>query len=277
VHTGHLNRLWCLAIPFVLGPGAQSPPLRYRLVPGDTLRYTEQTEGRITMRMPQGPIDVATTHEAAIAVVAERADTVLAWYERLTLTQTGGGSAQRPGTDSALRRPFRLLFPPDGRVATVSTPIFPAAVARQTDLTHQFEDFFISLPAAALRPGATWSDTVEVTTAGRPQDSYRSHRVRSYRVLRDTTVAGARAVVIGIEQTITLAGTSPFEGQPVTASTRLDGRESGIAVFAPAAGRLLARDRRGRLEGEFTMEGPERRAAFPQTYDYSSSLRLVAP
>jgi hypothetical protein len=272
-----LRVLYAVAVLALVPDSTRAQQPRYRLTPRDTLRYHEVTEARSVMRLPQGLLNVATLHDATVALTGEAADTVRAWYERLALSQTGPTGERRPVTDSALRRPFRVTLPPNGRAATVTAPIFPDQVAQLTDLTHEFEDFFISLPVAALRPGAAWTDTIETTTSGRPQDSYESRRVRSFRVQRDTAIGGTRAVVIAVEQQWSLRATSRVDGEPAVFMTRLVGPEEGTALFAPGAGRLLDRERRGRMEGEFTVEGPERRSAFPQTWEYTSRLRLVTP
>ena len=131
------------------------------------------------------------------------------------------------------------------------------------------------MPAAKLRPNAAWADTVENTKAGSPGDTYQARHIRRYRVLRDTVAAGGiAAVVIAVEQELTLRATSPLASQSATIVTQLHGSEDGTAVFAPGVARLISRDRRGRLEGDQTMEGA-RRITVPMHYEYSSQLALV--
>jgi len=245
----------------------------YRFPPNDTLKYHEITESRIALRPLRGPVTLTARHDARIALASDRGDTLTAWYEDLTLSSAGPQGEWRPATSSALHLPFRLVLTRAGRVTTLSAPSFPPEIASHTDLTRQFEDLFISLPPSALRPLATWADTVEISTTGSPQDTYQSRHVRRYRALRDTVLAGGvAALVVAFEQDISVRSSSPMKNAAVTIHTRLDGREEGTAVFAPAAARLLSRVRRGHLDGAQVLKGEGREMTVPMVYDYTSSL-----
>lgn len=256
-------------------PGV-SQQAQYRLTARDTLRYHELTESHIVLHPPGDSVVITSRHDATIALAAERGDTATAWYEQLTLTGTNPGGATRTNTDGALHLPFRLVVAPSGQATLVAAPAFPSEVAAQTDLSHQFEDCFITLPRDGLRPNATWADTIENSHAGSPRDTYQSRHIRRYRVLRDTVVSGrVAAVVIAVGQEMTLRATSPLETQPVTVLTQLRGTEEGTAVFAPTTGRLMLRVRRGHLEGEQTLQGQGRQMVVPIKYEYSSNLALL--
>jgi hypothetical protein len=245
----------------------------YRFPPNDTLKYHETTESRIELRPPRGVVTLTARHDAKIALATDRGDTVTAWYEELTLSSTSPQGDWRGSTSAALHLPFRLVLTRTGRVTTLSAPSFPPEIASHTDLTRQFEDFFISLPPSALRPSATWADTVETSTIDSPRETYQSRHIRRYRALRDTVLAsGLAAMVIAFEQEITVRSSSPMKNAAVTIHTRLDGREEGTALFAPAAARLLSRVRRGHLDGEQVLKGEGREMTVPMVYDYSSSL-----
>jgi len=249
---------------------------QYRLTPRDTLRYQELTESHITLRPPGDSVAITSRHDATIAIAVERGDTATAWYEQLTLTGANPSGATHTNTDGTLHLPFRLVVAPSGQTTLVAAPAFPAEVAAQTDLSHQFEDYFITLPRTALRPNATWADTIENSHAGSPRDTYQSRHIRRYRVLRDTALAGGvAAVVIAVDQEMTVRSTSPLETQPVTVLTRLRGIEAGTAVFAPTTGRLMLRVRRGHLEGEQTLQGQGRQMVVPIRFEYSSNLALL--
>lgn len=249
----------------------------YRLSAGDTLRYREITESHVELRTPQRPVTITSQHDGTVVVVRERGDTALAWYQQLTLSSASPYGEKRPNTASALRQPFRLILKSNGAVTLVSAPTFAAEIAEQTDLSHQFDDFFISVPAAALRPAVAWSDTLEVSRSaeGDGQEHSESRHIRRFRVLRDTVVAGAPAVVIAVDQEMEIQSSSPMKNQPVTIETRLQGKEQGFAVFATRAGRLLARERRGHLEGQQVLRGQARDMTVPMVYDYTSSLSLL--
>ena len=247
---------------------------RYLLGTADTLRYHEVTETKTGIQTPDGPFVIASRHDAAIALLRGSGDTVTAWYERLTLSSTSPRGESRPATDSVLERPFRLILPASGRVRTLTTPEFPAEVARQTDLSHQFDDFFISLPPGALGPASSWADTSEDSVTADPRDTYRSRRIRTYRVLGDTVVMGMNGLVIGLEELMSIRSTSPLQSRPGTVGVTIDGREDGFVVFSPSAGRLLARQRTGHLAGETSLDGPDGRMARAMTYDYTSSIEV---
>lgn len=243
--------------------GAQAGP-RYRWAEGDTLRYRERTDGHVTMQPPAGAMEVRTEHEAVIALTPARGDTVRAWYTRLSLGQRGPGAReQRPATDALLGRPFVLRFSPSGQVRTEAVPRIPDEIAGMTDLTRQFDGFFISLPAGELRPGTEWADTVSRDQPARPGDTFNARSVRTYRVERDTTVEGVPVHVIRVRQQVRIEASSPMEGG-ATARTRLENEDEGYAVFSPRAGRLLGRTRHGLLPGQFTIVAGSQEVSFPQ-------------
>ena len=250
----------------------------YRFPPDDTLRYREITEGQIRMRppLPPGAVTLKTLHDAKVALATEGGDTVTAWYDELTLSVAGPEGNKQPPTNGALGLPFRLVVTPAGHVTTLSAPAFPTEIAILVDLSRQFEEFFISLPPSALVPRATWADTVENSTSGGFVYKYHTRHVRRYRALRDTILPGGLAgVVIALEQQITVRSSRRAPNAPVTVHTRLQGRETGTAVFAPAAARLISRARRGQLEGEQVLSAEGRAITVPMSYQYSSRLAAI--
>ncbi len=245
----------------------------YRFPPRDTLKYHEITESRIELHPPRGAVTLTSRHDAKIALATDGGDTMTAWYEDLTLSSTTPQGERRPSTGAALHLPFRFVLTRAGQVTALTAPSFPPEIASQTDLTHQFEDFFISLPSSALRPRATWADTVESSTTGSPRDTYQARHIRRYRALRDTVLAGGvAAIVIAFEQEISVRSSSPMQNAAVTIYTRLEGHEEGTAVFAPTAARLVSRVRHGHLDGEQVLKREGREMTVPMLYEYSSSL-----
>ncbi len=268
-----MNILRSLAVVPVLSVQLTAQQASYRFSPNDTARYHEVTDGRIELRPPESAVVLKTGHDARIALAAAGGDTVTAWYEELTLSSITPEGEWHPSTSAILRLPFRLIFTRTGQVTTTSAPSFPPEIASGTDLDRQFEDFFISLPPSALRPKVTWTDTVESTTSGSPRDTFHIQHIRHYRALRDTVLANrVNAIVIAVEQEITLRSSSPMKNAPVTIFTRLEGREEGMAVFAPEAGRLITRVRRGQLNGEQVLRGANREMTVPMSFEYTSSI-----
>jgi len=249
---------------------------RYRFIPRDTLRYREITEGHIVLRPPGDSVPIMTRQDATFAITGEQGDTATAWYEQLSLSGTSPMGETNTNTDGALHLPFRLVIAPSGQTTLIAAPAFPAEVAAQTDLSRQFEDCFITVPRAVLKPNATWADTVENSHPAGPRETTQSRHIRRYRVLRDTVAAGGvAAVVIAIDQEMTLRNSSPLEAQQVTVVTELRGSEEGTAVFAPKTGRLLLRVRRGRMEGEETLQGQGGQMVVPMKFEYTSNLALL--
>jgi hypothetical protein len=157
------------------------------------------------------------------------------------------------------------------RVALVSAPAFPASFAGVTDLSHQFDDFFVRLPAQPLRVGLAWSDT-STRTDSTAEKSMRWRSVVAYRVERDTAVAGVPALVVSMRQQLQSRAEGPVPGQPMRAQTTMTGSEDGFFVFAPRAGRLLARRREGRLAGDLVMRSAAGEMTMKQTYTYTNAL-----
>lgn len=268
-------RLIALAALFIpVAAQAQNAP-QYRFVPGDTLRYSERTDGRVTIETPNGPANVSSEHVATIAIALVAGDTAHAWYESLLVRSLGPGAQRKePATQSLLHRAFALSVSNQGAIRLHAFPQIPEPITELTDLTRQFDDFFITLPATPLAPGVTWSDTLFSTRPTRPRDTFSSRNVRSYRVERDTLVAGMAAVVIRLDQTMQLEASSPLEDGVAVHST-LEGTETGTAIFAPAQGKLVARSRTGSMRGMFKMTSSSGRAEMPQSYDYTSTLSIA--
>lgn len=243
---------------------------------GDTLRFRERTDGAVVMSTPQGPVTVESEHDAVIALAFGPGDVAWAWYDSLHLKQVGPGpQEQRPPTDVLLGLAFHLTVSPRGYVTMHRAPTFPAAVAAMTDLTHQFDDFLISLPREPLRPGVIWADTLVHTQSGRPQDTYRGARVRNFLALRDTVVAGTPAVLVEVTQDVRVEATSQMEQPGMTARVALEGRDRGLAIFAPSSGRLLHRTRRGALTGHLSLASGGNTVDLPQRYEYTSTISLL--
>ncbi len=251
-------------------------PAQYRRDPADTRRYVEATTGTVTMRVLGREAVVESEHGAHIAVTFAGGDGARAWYESLHLLQLDPtGEVSAPETEALLHQPYTLVFRADGAVRTAAVPPIPEEIADMSDLTHQFLDFFISLPDGPLAVGAAWADTLVDDRAGRPRDTYSGRQVRTFRVERDTVVDGVDAVVIRVSQRVTVRASSLME-DGMKVSGELKGTEEGFAVFAPREGVLLSRSREGVLSGTMRMMGPET-VSIPQRYEYTSTLELVEP
>lgn len=198
-----------------------------------------------------------------------------AWYESLRIAVSTPQARQAPATQAALRRPFDLTFDARGRIRTLRAPEFPAAFEGVTDLSHQFDDLLLRLPVVPLARGAAWSDTAVIETRPAAGGSMRTERFFSARVVRDTVIDGDPAWVIELLQRTTVNGTQPMKGQPLSVRTALSGSDSGTVVFSTASGRMLARQRTGRLAGTLTYEGGPQPTVIPMEQSYENSVTRV--
>jgi hypothetical protein len=252
---------------------AQAP--QYRRAAGDTIRYREVTQATSEITSPQGALTLRSGHEARLAVAFARGDTARAWYEALKLRSEFPGGERVPATAPLLGKPFVLTLDARGGVETLSVPEFPQEVSEASDLTHQFNDFFVRLPASALRPGLEWTDTTRRETPNAAGRTVRTTRIGRFRVRGDTTVGGVRGVVVEarMNNRVETAGPSPTPG--IELRTLQEGTETGLFVFSPERGRLLARRRAGSLEGHIEFIGGPQPMKLPQKMKYESTIEIL--
>jgi hypothetical protein len=240
----------------------------------DTLRFRETTRMNMTLTMPQGEIPMSMEQSAKLSLVRLPGDSARAWFDSLTISGKTPQGDIKPATDSALNRNFRFGLDARGRVKNVSAPQWPASLTGVTDLSHQFDDFFLRLPTQPLKVGLAWSDTTALTDS--TADRY-SRWIRSsdYNVLRDTTVDATPALVIGMKQKLGVTISAPIPGQQMRSDAQLTGEEEGYFVFAPKTGRLLGRRRKGKLEGPVKASGAMGEMQMNQSMTYTSDMDAV--
>jgi len=240
----------------------------------DTLRFREVTHTDVRLTTPQGEMPIKNEHAATVAVVRVTADTARAWYEALDIGISGPMGDQRPSTAEALKTPFTLSLDSRGRTRLISAPKFPATFEAITDLTQQFEDFFVRLPAQPLRIGLAWMDTT-ARTDSTAEKYLRRQAIASYRVERDTVVGGTRALVISMKQDLRVQGEGPYPNMDARLASTAIGKEDGIVVFSPSLGRLIGRRRTGTMNGDLTMRGATGEMSMKQSFTYTSTLDAV--
>jgi len=258
------------ALACALPAGAQSTYSSAR----DTLRFRETTQMRMTLTMPQGEIPMSMEQSAQLSLVRLPGDSARAWFDSLSISGKGPQGEMKPETDSALKRTFRLGLDARGRVKNVSAPQWPASLTGVSDLSHQFDDFFLRLPAQPLKVGLAWSDTTALTDSTTDRYS-RWIRTSDYHVLRDTTVDATPALVIGMKQKLGVTISAPIPGQQMRSDAQLHGEEDGYFVFAPKAGRLIGRRREGKLEGPVKASGAMGEMQMNQSIAYTSTMDSV--
>lgn len=233
-----------------LPAGAQSSYSMSR----DTLRFRQTAQLRMTLTMPQGEVPMTMEQRATVAVVPTPGDSARGWFDSLTIAATGPQGEQRPATDSALNRPIRFALDARGRVSKVVPPAWPASLAGVADLSRQFDDFFLRLPAQPLRVGLTWSDTT-VQTDSTADRFTRWVRRTDYRVERDTTVGATAALVVRTKQSMSATISAPVPNQGMRSDAQLTGEADGFFVFSPKSGRLIGRRVEGKIDGPVKVSG----------------------
>ncbi len=243
----------------------------YRFAVGDTARYHEVSHGEQELQTPQGSVSMSNEHDATIALTPSGPGTLVGWYEALVVSFTGPQGTQAPSTEPLLGKTFRLTASPEGRLQLDSAPAFPEGVAQITDLTHEFDDFLITVPAERPKVGATWQDTVHSNRSGDPEQVVDQEAVRSYRVRGDTVYAGRSAMVIEVETTHTMSMSGPVPGQSMTATNRVTGSDSGLVIFDWDRGAMLYRSKKGALTGTLEFKGAQT-LTMQQKMTYTSTI-----
>jgi len=241
--------------------------------PGDTLRYHETQKTNVVITMPQGEIQVPVEQEATVAVVRFPGDSAHAWFDALTLSASTPQGDQKPSTDALLHQPYRLGFDSRGRVKLVAAPALPEALASFGDLSNEFSDLFLRLPAKPLRVGLTWTDTLSRTdsTADRKANAT---SINDYKVEKDTIVNGTPALLVRMTQRATIHVDGPVPNQPgMRSDATMEGNTTGFYVFAPKPGRVLARRRSAKLAGDVNI--PAAGMTMKQAIDYTNTVDIV--
>lgn len=266
-------RLPCLAL--LLLSTAASAQTTYDRTPGQTLRYREVTEGGTEVASERGFGWIETFHDATLAVTFGPDDEARAAYETLDIALTTPRVELDPDTDGALGLPFELSFPASGRVRLVSAPTFPPDVAEITDLTRQFDDFFLPLPSEPLAVGLIWTDSTGTASRGPDGEDEVDWSRGTYEVVADTVEDGRRVFVVEavIEKGHRSVGTDEERG--LTTTHEMEGTERSVFAFAPDPGVLVWRDRTGRMDGRTEMTDGEDSEDRAVTYTYESTIELV--
>jgi len=247
---------------------------------GDTLRYHNMTKMDGVMHGAAGDTPFTLSRTATFAFVFSGGDTLTAWYDALAIDASGALAGETPNSEALLHAPFRLRMEPNGRVTTIKSPGLPRAARLFAELPTQLDDFFTRLPASGKMPiGAKWADTATRTESDSAGHRLSIRRISHYRALRDSTIGRRRVVVISQHTDIRITSSVPMQQQPYVDALSLSGIEDGTALFCVAEGRLLSRERNGRLRGSVTYRGGDSPWVVNQSYRYHRTdvLEDVAP
>jgi len=241
--------------------------------PGDTLRYHETQKTNVLVTTPQGEIQVPVEQDATVAVVRFPGDSAHAWFDALALSASTPQGDQKPTTDLLLHQPYRLGFDSRGRVKLTAAPVLPEALASFGDLSNEFGDLFLRLPAKPLKVGLTWTDTLTRadSTAERKANAT---AISDYKVEKDTVVNGTPALLVRSTQRVNVHVDQPVPGQAgMRSDVTMEGNTTGFYVYAPKPGRMLARRRTGKLAGDANI--PAAGMTMKQSIDYTNTVDLV--
>jgi hypothetical protein len=240
---------------------------------GDTLRYHETQKTGVVMNMPQGEMQASVDLDATLAVHRMAGDSAHAWFESLTLAASTPQGEQKPPTDAVIKKPFRLTFDARGRVKLVEAPALPEALGGFGDLSNEFTDLFLRLPAKPLKIGLTWTDTL--TRADSTADrKVNTSSITDYKVEKDTVASGTPALLVRFTQRATIHADQPVPGQPgMRSDVTMEGNSTGFYVFAPKPGRMLARRRTGKLSGDVNIAAAG--MTMKQAIDYTNTVDAI--
>ncbi len=241
--------------------------------PGDTLRYHETQKTNVVVTMPQGEFQVPVEQDGTLSVVRFPGDSAHGWFDALALSASTPQGEQKPATDALLRQPYRLGFDSRGKVKLVAAPTLPEALASFGDLSNEFSDLFLRLPAQPLRVGLTWTDTLTRTdsTADRKANAT---AISDYKVEKDTVVNGTPALLVRMTQRAKIHIDAPVPNQPgMRSDATMEGNTTGFYVFAPKPGRMLARRRTGKISGDVNIAAAG--MTMKQAIDYTNTVDAV--
>ncbi|MFL5541711.1 MAG: hypothetical protein ACJ8J0_22185 [Longimicrobiaceae bacterium] len=253
------------------GPALQDAV--YARTPGDTLRYTWETE----FYDPPQWDSVSARRSWRLAVTFTGGDTARAWIEALRLETTGSDARVFTAGPEVVGLPFVLRVGPLGSDSVLAVPQIPNG---WSEARSQFNGFFPRLPGGPLRPGRDWSEgsTVDVSDSLWTGESTRSVH---YQVVGDSTLHGARVVVIAFDLQATRqirrrpGGTQlppdlPYRPELVqTVSYEQHGR----LYFEPRTGRLVRRTHAGKETQELPSYTSPEAAVLERRY--RSTVELV--
>jgi hypothetical protein len=252
--------------------GGHTPPACGQ--PGDTLRYRELTQSELTLYSSAGTRLLDQTYDALVALVFGPGDSVTAWYDTLSLEVQSVNGAQRPATGALLRQLFQLRCDGRGRLATLRAPAVPQEIREITDLSQEFIDFLVRIPATTMGRGVEWTDTLAhvVPDAGGVFRRYTS--LTTWAVEKDTLIAGGRGWILKGRSKLNLEAGDLVSDRSGQAVSVLTGEELGRVVLTQD-GRLLSRTKQGRLAGQLTLGSGSSARSFPQDYTYDSRITHV--
>lgn len=237
-----LGAVLCAAVPVASCDLERPAPA----TDGDVRSYGIRDRMTMRVRRRSGDESFRFGVDAIAAFQPLTPDSARAWIDEAN----GFTAARNRRVESeprfVIRRPFVLVRDGEGHFRSVERPSvpgdLPASQQFLRSLVEIFENFDPPLPAQRLEPGASWTDSFSFERDGdRGPRAYT--QTATYRVLRDTTIAGRPALVLNVTgETVRdgapdedrMNGTATWvifpDGTTVAARSRSEGALSGQDV-----------------------------------------------
>jgi hypothetical protein len=244
---------------------------QYRRTPGDTLRYRETSRITTQSDSPNGSVSIGIESSGLLSIAFLPADSARVWYDTITtkidspMGDMGGDVARQ-----LMKKPFTIRFGPNGSVETVSAPSIQSPGGPMI-MQNAFHEWFPRLPAA-IAIGTVWQDTLKGEISPMPELTTKSTSIRHFRVARDSTVSGLRVLVIETTGTTETSGGGSMGG--VTVTSNLKGDFTGVILYAPNPGIIVARISQSKMDGTTEMSG-SMSMSMPQRSQIESRVELI--
>ena len=244
---------------------------QYRRTPGDTLRYRETSKITTQSDSPNGAMTIGIESSGLISIAFLPADSARVWYDTIhTRIDSPMGDIGGEFARQLMKKPFTIRFGPNGSVETVSSP-FVQSPGGPMAMQNAFHEWFPKLPAR-IAVGTVWQDTLKGEMSPMPELTTKSTSIRRFRVARDSTVSGLRVFVIETTGTTETSGGGNMGG--ITVTSNLKGEFTGVILYAPNPGIIVARTSQSRMDGTTEMSGSVS-MSMPQRSLIESRVELI--
>lgn len=258
---------YTLAVALVLlGACAKTPlPTPQPSVPAQTLAYGPSAGANATYAFRDstfaaiqggvvGNIEISTaasaTAEVAFAPKGPNVEATIRVTDFEGASTNSATGTKSTATESEIGGSAVLIVTAGGDATITSLPTLSPVIQRAGMNPNFFRWFFIPLPAAPVKPGAVWTDTLR-TTDDAAGTTVSIDVVVTSTFVRDTVVNGRTLALISTssQRSVNISGNS--EG--VQISQKLSGPGSGSAMWDVERRLLVQRSESWQLNGTFDL------------------------
>jgi hypothetical protein len=212
-----------LLIPALLLTAAQAAAQR-RPAPGDTLRFEQTMKVTGSMDLPTGPQPLNSEWQLFTLVAFLGGDSAVTWIDSATSKTASGPMDMAVAINQFRGKRITLRILPDGRLQPSPQSLESFGLGANA----QMPEARFWLPGRAnLQPGAAWSDTTTMNTAG-----LNVTNITRYEVVGDSVDGGNPLTVVKLATTV-----SRFGGTGITMNGKLEG--AGRAYFSRRLGVIV--------------------------------------